>query len=191
MSDDQKLGNLVAALCQTNMELWRQEDIARLPDDSKVVQAKRNVDKLNQKHGTRVTNVSPEALDALLAHRWEGNVRELRNVIERAVILAGDGPITKEHFVIHARPAAIKAVNGALEIAVGMTVDEAERVLIEATLKQTNNNKTRAAAVLGISAKTLGGNPRVAGGSLAARPICRCACAIRVNESIMSKTFLP
>ena len=42
-----------------------------------------------------------------------------------------------------------------LPIQVGMSIEEAERVLIEATLAQTNNNKTRAAATLGISAKTL------------------------------------
>ena len=57
MSESQRLGELVANLCQTNMELWKQEDIARLPDDSKVVAAKRAVDKLNQKRNDLIEKI--------------------------------------------------------------------------------------------------------------------------------------
>lgn len=119
------------------------------------------VSTLNQKHGTAVTGASPEFLDALQNMHWGGNVRELRNVVERAVILAGEGALHLRH--ISAVPeraamvaaAAAEAVDNGLGIEVGMTVDEAERLLIEATLDHTNNNKTRAAAILGISTKTL------------------------------------
>lgn len=51
------LGELVAALCQTNTELWHEEDKARLPDDKQVVQAKRNVDKLNQKRNDLIEKI--------------------------------------------------------------------------------------------------------------------------------------
>jgi DNA-binding NtrC family response regulator len=115
------------------------------------------IQKLNAKHRTRVTHLADDAKEVLLAHRWDGNVRELRNVVERATILAGEGPILKQHLMIHSKgqePAA-KGVDSVLPITVGMTLDEAERVLIEATLKHANNNKTRAASVLGTSAKTL------------------------------------
>src|SRR5207237_1772647 len=44
-----------------------------------------------RKHGVRVTGISPNCQAALQAHNWPGNVRELQNVIERAVILCGDG----------------------------------------------------------------------------------------------------
>jgi len=114
------------------------------------------IEKLNRKHGTRVTHLDPTALEALKAHRWEGNVRELRNVIERAMILAGEGPLLRNHLYMPTqRSSGAATTPTGLGIQVGMSIDEAERVLIEATLHQTKNNKTRAATTLGISAKTL------------------------------------
>src|SRR5678816_3490239 len=47
--------------------------------------------RMARKHGVRVTGISPACQASLLAHSWPGNVRELQNVIERAVILCGDG----------------------------------------------------------------------------------------------------
>ena len=112
--------------------------------------------RFNKKHGTRVTHLTQEAAQALALHSWEGNVRELRNIIERAVIIAGEGPIEKMHLMMQRRDQkTVKPSGTGIDINVGMTIDEAERVLIEATLRQAGNNKTRAATVLGISAKTL------------------------------------
>jgi DNA-binding NtrC family response regulator len=121
---------------------------------------------LNRKHDTRVTDASPEFLASLQERNWEGNVRELRNIVERAVILAGSGTIRPYHVPHGIRPPAFKeqpeealaatpAGPGAVSLRVGMTVDEAERVLIEATLAHAGMNKSRAAAILGITAKTL------------------------------------
>jgi DNA-binding NtrC family response regulator len=118
------------------------------------------IEKLNQKHDTRVTHLDAAASEALKAHRWGGNVRELRNVIERAVILAGEGPLLRRYLYLPTQrdvpggPEPDAVVNG-LGIQVGMSIAEAERVLIEATLGQTKNNKTRSAIALGISTKTL------------------------------------
>jgi DNA-binding NtrC family response regulator len=119
------------------------------------------IERLNQKHATRVTHLMPDALAMLAEQRWEGNVRELRNVIERAVILAGSGPILRSHLALNPHrftpaPAAANS-NGGLQVHLGMTVADAERVLIEATLEHAQSNKTRAASVLGISTKTLHG----------------------------------
>jgi DNA-binding NtrC family response regulator len=114
------------------------------------------IEKLNRKHGTRVTHVDAGATEALQSYRWDGNVRELRNVIERALILASEGPLQRNHLYIPTQrvPDAAPAPNG-LGIQVGMSIDEAERMLIEATLNQAKNNKTRAAITLGISTRTL------------------------------------
>ena len=115
----------------------------------------------NAKYGTRVVAPGKAALDRLCSRRWEGNVRELRNVIERAVILAGSGQLDDEHLSAgcglteQASPARADAPRDDLGIRVGMTVDQAERALIEATLRRARNNKTQAAIILGISAKTL------------------------------------
>jgi DNA-binding NtrC family response regulator len=115
---------------------------------------------LNRKHQTKVTDLSAEVLARFQTYDWPGNVRELRNALERAVILAGEGTITVAHLAagFAGAPAAVSAAsaNGTeLRIPVGFTIGQAERALIELTLEHTNNNKTRAAEILGISQKTL------------------------------------
>jgi DNA-binding NtrC family response regulator len=113
---------------------------------------------LNARHSCKVTGLSSEALEALMRQDWPGNARQLRNVLERAVIIVGEGPITPAQLP-ESRPVAVEAAavpdgEGSI-IRVGMTVTQAERELIEMTLRHTANNKTRAAAILGISQKTL------------------------------------
>jgi DNA-binding NtrC family response regulator len=116
---------------------------------------------LNQKYHCRVTGLEREVLEFLHRHDWPGNVRELRNVLSRAVILAGDGVIGRRHLPVSLgvpekaeRPAPPPDQEGVF-LPVGTTVDQAERALIERTLAYTGNNKTRAAAILQIGLKTL------------------------------------
>jgi DNA-binding NtrC family response regulator len=115
---------------------------------------------LNRKHDCRVTEVDREVLSIFAGYHWPGNVRELRNVLERAVILAGEGSILRAHLPLFTPSTGTERTVGAnqqgtLTLAVGATVEQAERSLIEATLEHTRNNKTRAAELLGISLKTL------------------------------------
>ncbi len=116
---------------------------------------------LNRKHGCRVVDFSPETLVLLQRHDWPGNVRELRNVMERAVILAGEGTITPAHLprgfagTVVQPAASASATPGQIALQAGMTIDEAERLLIELTLEHTGNNRTRAAQLLDITPKTL------------------------------------
>ncbi len=124
------------------------------------------IEKLNLKHQTRVTGFSPQALQKLVSLTWEGNIRELRNAVERAVILRGEGLVELQHLWIPAEEGALTSSPGQtlqpvggfddrLDIRVGNNVNEAEQTLIEATLRHTNHNKTRAALILGITSKTL------------------------------------
>jgi transcriptional regulator with PAS, ATPase and Fis domain len=139
---------------------------------------------MNERHHCTVSGIKDELLKRLEAYRWPGNARELRNTIERATILASSGLIGSEHLPPHfgepgfapltSRPRqagkesgirdvdAIKAEaerilrdRQTVHVEVGTTVNEAERQLIVRTLESTHNNKTRAAEILGISAKTL------------------------------------
>jgi DNA-binding NtrC family response regulator len=115
---------------------------------------------MNQKHGRRVPGINPTMLERLMAYDWPGNARELRNTVERAVILCPDGaPLDQAHLP----PAFGKSQNSAshpldestVVLRVGMTVDEAERQLILRTLEAAGQNKTKAAEILGVSLKTL------------------------------------
>ena len=109
---------------------------------------------LNARTHRNVKAVSQEAMRMLEQHSWPGNIRELRNVIERATILSHGDFIE----VAHLPPASVGASRTAppgLTLAPGVTVEEAERRLIQMTLEHTHNNKTKAAEILGISLKTL------------------------------------
>lgn len=128
------------------------------------------IESLNRKHQTRVTDLQQQVLETFFAYGWPGNVRELRNVLERAVILTGEGTIKMIHLPksFGLLPQATKVavvplpeVGGSddqlqrVTLAVGTTLDQAEREMIDMTLRHTNNNRTRAAEILGISIKTL------------------------------------
>ena len=124
----------------------RREDIPLL------VQAFLN--EFNARNGKSVRAVDQEAMYLLERYPWPGNIRELRNVIERATILAeGDfiEPSTCRRRVVTRGEESLPTVT----LSPGTTVDEAERRLILLTLEHTRNNKTRAAEILGISLKTL------------------------------------
>jgi DNA-binding NtrC family response regulator len=115
---------------------------------------------MNQKHGRKVSGVTASMQDRLMAYSWPGNARELRNTIERAVILCPDGaPLDAGHlpqgFGKELVAGAPMLDGSAITVRVGSTVDEAERLLILRTLEATGQNKTRAAEILGVSLKTL------------------------------------
>jgi DNA-binding NtrC family response regulator len=115
---------------------------------------------MNQKHGRKVSGVAPSMIERMMTYDWPGNARELRNTVERAVILCPDGaPLDVGHLSTgfgKTRPADTETMDVDLvPVRVGSTVDEAERLLILRTLEATGQNKTRAAEILGVSLKTL------------------------------------
>jgi DNA-binding NtrC family response regulator len=117
------------------------------------------IEEFNVRDHRSVRALTPEAMRLLTDYDWPGNVREVRNVIERATILARGEYIEPEHLPVlgavrgAAAPAPVS--NAGVALVPGMTVDEAEQKLILATLEAAGNNKTRAAEMLGISLKTL------------------------------------
>jgi len=116
---------------------------------------------LNEKYGCRVTDIAQGVLAAFERHPWPGNVRELRNVLSRGVIMAGEGTIELRHlppqFLLPTSPpqTPVATAENGIFLKTGTTVRDAEQVLIEHTLEFAGNNKTRAAAILGIGLKTL------------------------------------
>jgi DNA-binding NtrC family response regulator len=115
------------------------------------------IDEFNVRDRRQVRAVSADAMRMLESYDWPGNVRELHNVIERATILARGEFIEPQHLPRFGSGirAAESATPSGVTITPGMTVDEAERRLILATLDAAAGNKTRAAEMLGISLKTL------------------------------------
>jgi DNA-binding NtrC family response regulator len=103
--------------------------------------------------GKHFTGVDAECLEVLKSYRWPGNVRQLRNVIERALIVSKGPLITADDL-----PQDLKRRNGSgssFELRLGMSLDEVERELILRTIDFTGGNKSRAAELLGVSLKTL------------------------------------
>jgi len=96
--------------------------------------------------------ISDEALDRLLRHAWPGNIRELRNVLERAMIV-GRG---MEHIDAQHLPAEVRDSSApSTDHHVPRTLEEIERSHIERTLRAHNANRTHASRELGISRATL------------------------------------
>ena len=114
----------------------------------------RFLNEFNTVNGKAVRAVDQDAMHVLEQYPWPGNIRELRNVMERATILSDADFITTTHLpplLVTKGEETLPTVT----LAPGTTVDEAERRLILLTLEHTRNNKTRAAEILGISLKTL------------------------------------
>lgn len=136
----------------------------------------------SRKHGVAVTGFSPAAIEALCAHRWPGNIRELQNTVERAVILTDAGqavepsalgfgpmplptptaqqaaPVVPLESPIPAAvtlPVPVPAMAAPVHSASVKPLHELEKEAILLALEQTGGNRTRAAELLHISIRTL------------------------------------
>ncbi|MEO8217062.1 MAG: sigma-54 dependent transcriptional regulator [Acidobacteriota bacterium] len=97
--------------------------------------------------------IDPAAMKALREYSWPGNLRQLRNVIERAVVLAEGETITTDALAPEAWPGPRELIERAG--AEAWTLDQLERRYVEEVLRQTRNRFSKAAAILGINRKTL------------------------------------
>jgi len=95
--------------------------------------------------------LTPDAIALLQDYPWPGNIRELRNAIERVVLLSrGEREIRAQDFLLATAASAQRTAVGS-----AITLEELERQHIEAVLTQTNWHQGNAARILGISSKTL------------------------------------
>jgi two-component system, NtrC family, response regulator HydG len=127
--------------------------VLREREDDAELLARHFLAQLNVEEGAD-KRLSSDSLICLKQHAWPGNVRELRNAVQRAFILA-DEALELRNVVSKPMVVSIMSDARALRIPVGTALAEAERWMILATLKECGGNKTRAAALLGVSLKTL------------------------------------
>ncbi|HEY8746353.1 MAG TPA: sigma-54 dependent transcriptional regulator, partial [Tepidisphaeraceae bacterium] len=107
-----------------------------------------------EKYHKEIEGMSPDAQQALMSYSWPGNVRQLRNVIERMVVLSPSNTIGVETLPPEIRPAAAD-VGGSMNNLVGISIEQAEKELIRNTLQLVNGNREQAAKILGIGERTL------------------------------------
>ncbi len=132
----------------------RAEDIPML--------AQNFIDALAPTMNKKVKGMDRDFEQALLRHNWRGNVRELRNFVERALILAEDRVLTARDIppgtittISSPNPGLPPSAALSAEVLPAMTLSEVERLHIERVMTMTGNNKSRAAELLGIGLTTL------------------------------------
>lgn len=111
------------------------------------------LNRYSQKIGVPVKRLSDRALQMFMDYSWPGNVRELENMIERAVVISKNQILKPSDFPPEIASGMAGVRTGTMDV--GMSIGEAEKILILKTLKAHSGNKTKAAEVLGISARTL------------------------------------
>ncbi len=111
--------------------------------------------KYNNENGFSVTSLSEDAAQRLMMYGWPGNIRELENTIERAVVLTRAGVIESKNLLLREESKPLQSNSSGSGLEPGMTVALAEKQLIYKTLEFCDNNKTKAAEMLDISIRTL------------------------------------
>ena len=131
--------------------------LRRRPEDIEAIAA-HFLDRFSLETGRRIRGFTPAALEAMRTYHWPGNIRELRNVVERAVVLAQQEWIdVSDVSLSHLAAPGDTDKSGVVKAApfVPTTIEEMERRHVLATLEAVGGNKTKAAAILGIERSTL------------------------------------
>jgi DNA-binding NtrC family response regulator len=110
------------------------------------------LEEFNQENSKNVRGFSAKAKSAMMKYDWPGNIRELRNCVESAVVLCSGDEISVDDL-----PPNVSKISAEEFISVpfGITMDEAEKIIIAQNLAANKNNKSKTADVLGIGRKTL------------------------------------
>jgi DNA-binding NtrC family response regulator len=122
----------------------RKEDIALL--------ASAFLREFSEENQKNIEGIDPKARLALFNYSWPGNIRELRNCIESAVVMAKGTILTTDDLP----PSVVSgSENDYVKLNIGSSMEDAEREMIKATLRHENGNKSKTAEILGIGRKTL------------------------------------
>ena len=113
-------------------------------------------------YGKEEIEFNDECMELFMENKWPGNVRELKNVVERSVVLSNKSIITPEflpawfHNSKKIYPVTnVHADENFIQIHIGTSLEDIERMVIDKTLLTVDNNKTKAAKILGLTRKTL------------------------------------
>lgn len=117
------------------------------------------IEKYSNEQGKKIEGITKSAMELLLSNDYEGNVRELENTIERAVLLCESSKIDAEDVVLK-EPLRVDAVTSRdsddyICAKIGTPLKEIERMAILKTLRYTGGNQTKAAGILGVTTRTL------------------------------------
>ena len=115
--------------------------------------ANRFLDEFSAQHHRERKEISREAMRLLRLYAWPGNIRQLRNLIERMVVTVKDPVIQSEHLPEEIQ--ASKEDTRTMMVTLGTPIEQIEREVIERTLKEVTNHREKAAKLLGISLRTL------------------------------------
>lgn len=107
-------------------------------------------------HGKKIKSIEPELMGLFLSYHWPGNIRELRNVIERLVILSDDDKVRADNLPEHLRlPVLSPMISSMGSVNLNEVTEQTERQVIIKTLEDVNWNKSEAAKKLGVPRSTL------------------------------------
>lgn len=109
--------------------------------------------KFNAKNSKNVKGIDRAGLNLLQNYSWPGNIRQLENCVETAVVMAEEEFITSELLPLEVRAEGVKG--GTVSLSLGTSLKEVEREMIIQTLNHVKGNKTKAAQILGIGIRTL------------------------------------
>ena len=110
------------------------------------------LERYNEENGKSVSGFDSHARNILYKYDWPGNIRELQHCVESSVVMASGNEITLEDLP----PSVTRASSvESISVPVGITLDEAEKIIIKETLAFNKGNKSKTAEVLGIGRKTL------------------------------------
>ncbi|PZR14348.1 MAG: sigma-54-dependent Fis family transcriptional regulator [Flavobacterium psychrophilum] len=109
----------------------------------------------SQKTNKKITSISKEALHILRVHQWPGNIRELKNILERSVILENTDTLTPDSLPVDLRTNAVSIGSGESNTLSAFSMASAEKIHIQKVLNYTGGNKAETARLLSIGIATL------------------------------------